>query len=145
MINPKQLEDAYQEFSTNLQKWVPEGVINVDLKLLQDLGLLNHSEWENSVSDSQLTQYFHIIETQDKVTLFNEQFAIWIVPQLINEISLTTTFIALIQGLKPHLEIVYTTIGVYNAPKYILKVLQHFLTEVQETEKAISSFGKKAN
>lgn len=145
MINPKQLEEAYHEFSTDLQKWVPEGVVNVDLKLLQDLGLLNHTEWETSISDSQLTQYFHIIETQDKVTLFNEQFAIWIVPQLINETSLTTTYISLIQGPKPHLEIVYTTIGVYNAPKYILKVLQHFLTEVQETEKAISTLGKKAN
>jgi hypothetical protein len=145
MINPKQLEDAYNEFSSHLQKWVPEGVVNVDLKLLQDLGLLNHSEWENSLSDSQLTQYFHIIETQDKVTLFNEQFAIWIVPQHINETTLTTTYIALLQGPTPHLEIVFTTIGVYNAPKYILKVLQHYLTEVQETEKAISSFGKKAN
>lgn len=145
MINPKQLEEAYNEFSNNLQKWAPEGVMNVDIKLLQDLGLLNHSEWETTVSDSHLTQYFHIIETQDKVTLFNDQFAIWIVPQLVNDTSITTTYIALIQGPKPHLEIVYTTIGVYNAPKYILKVLQHFLTEVQETEKAISSFGKKLN
>ena len=145
MINPKELEEAFREFSTNLQKWVPEGVINIDLKVLHELDLLNHSEWENSVSDSNLTQYFHIIETPDKVTLFNDQFAIWIVPQLINETSITTTYIALIQGPKPHLEIVYTTIGVYNAPKYILKVLQHFLTEVQDTEKALSSFGKKQN
>jgi hypothetical protein len=145
MINPKELEEAFLEFSTNLQKWMPEGVINVDLKLLHELGLLNHSEWENSVSDSQLTQYFHIIETQDKVTLFNEQFAIWIVPQLINDTSITTTYIALLQSPKPHLEIVYTTIGVYNAPKYILKVLQHFLAEVQDTEKALSSLGKKTS
>src|SRR4029078_4113648 len=94
MINPKELEEAFSEFSTHLQKWVPEGVINVDLKLLQELDLLNHSEWENSVSDSNLTQYFHIIETQDKVTLFNDQFAIWIVPQLVNDTSSTTTYIA---------------------------------------------------
>jgi hypothetical protein len=143
MINPKNLEEAFLEFSTNLQKWAPEGVINVDLKLLHELGLLNHSEWENSITDSHLTQYFHIVETQDKVTLFNDQFAIWIVPQLINDTSITTTYIALIQALKPHLEIVYTTIGVYNAPKYILKVLQHYLEEVQDTEKALSTLGKK--
>ncbi len=140
MINPKKLEEAFLEFSTDLQKWVPEGIVSVDLKLLHDLDLLNHSEWENSVNESSLTQYFHIIETADKVTLFNDQFAVWIVPQLIDDISLTTTYIALAQGEKPHLEIVYTTKGVYNAPKYILKVLQHFLIEVQDTEKALSSF-----
>lgn len=143
MINPKDLDESFNEFAKNPQKWVPDGIINVDLKLLQDLGLLNHTEWETSVSDSNLTQYFHIVETQDKVTLFNDQFAIWIVPQIVNDTPLTTTYIALLQGPKPHLEIIYTTIGVYNAPKYILKVLQHFLNEVQDTEKALSSFGKK--
>lgn len=143
MINPKVLEEAFDEFSNDIQKWVPDGIINVDLSLLHELGLLNHSEWDHSISDAHLTQYFHIIETQDRVTLFNDQFAIWIVPQLIDDNPTTTTYIALIQGPKPHLEIVYTTMGVYNAPKYILKILQHFLTEVQDTEKVLSSFGKK--
>ena len=51
--------------------------------------------------------------------------------------------IALLQNNKPHLEIVYQTSGVYNTPRYILKVLQHFLTEVLDTEAVISSIGKK--
>jgi hypothetical protein len=143
MINPNILEDAYKEFSKNLLKWVPDGIIQVDLKLLNDLGLLNHAELEHSISDDQLNHYFHIIETPDKVTLFNEQFAIWIVPQLVDETPTTTTLIALLQTNKPHLEIVYLTSGVYNTPKYILKVLQHFLAEVQDTEAVISSIGKK--
>jgi hypothetical protein len=143
MINPVILEEAYQEFSTNLLKWIPDGVIHVDLKLLHDLGLLNNAELEHSVNEENLSLYFHIIETPDKVTLFNEQFAIWIVPQLVEDIPTTTTMISLLQANKPHLEIVYTTTGVYNAPKYILKVLQHFLTEVQDTEAVISSIGKK--
>lgn len=143
MINPIVLEEAYQEFSTNLLKWIPDGVIHVDLKLLHDLGLLNNAELEHSVNEENLSLYFHIIETPDKVTLFNDQFAIWIVPQLIEDVPTTTTMISLLQGNKPHLEIVYTTTGVYNAPKYILKVLQHFLTEVQDTEEVISSIGKK--
>jgi hypothetical protein len=139
MINPKVLEESYQEFSKNLPKWLHDGVIPVDMKLLQDLGLLNSAELEHSVSEDHLNHYFHIIETPDKVTLFNEQFAIWIVPELIDENPTTTTLIALLQGNKPHLEIVYTTSGVYNTPKYILKVLQHFLTEVQDTEAVILS------
>ncbi|MBI2810208.1 MAG: hypothetical protein HYX67_05195 [Candidatus Melainabacteria bacterium] len=143
MINPNNLEEAYQEFSKDLTKWVPDGIIHVDLKLLNDLGLLNNAELEHSVSDAHLNHYFHIIETPDKVTLFNEQFAIWIVPQLVDEIPTTTTLIALLPATKPHLEIAYTTTGVYNTPKYILKVLQHFITEVQDTEAIISSIGKK--
>ena len=143
MINPTVLEDAYKEFSKDLLKWVPDGIIQVDLKLLNDLNLLNNAELEHSISDDQLNHYFHIIETPEKVTLFNEQFAIWIVPQLVEETPTTTTLISLLQNNKPHLEIVYLTSGVYNTPKYILKVLQHFLAEVQDTEAVISSIGKK--
>lgn len=143
MINPSILEGAYKEFSRNLAKWVHDEIINVDMKLLNELGILNHAELENTVSDAHLNHYFHIIETPDKVTLFNEQFAIWIVPEPGEDTPSTTTLIALLQTNKPHLEIVYTTSGVYNTPKYILKVLQHFLSEVQDTEAVISSIGKK--
>ncbi len=143
MINPSILEDAYQEFTKNLLKWVPDGIIHVDLKLLNELGILNQRELEHAVSDDQLNHHFHIIETPDKVTLFNEQFAIWIVPEVVQETPKTTTMISLLQGNHPHLEIVYTTSGVYNSPKYILKILQHYITEVQDTEAVISSIGKK--
>lgn len=143
MINPSALEEAYHEFSEDLSKWIPDGVTVVDLKLLSSLGLLNSKELEHSVNEANLTLYFHIIETPDKVTLFNEQFAIWIIPQLVDDLPTTTTMIALLHAEKPHLEIVYTTSGVYNTPKYILKILQHFLTEVQDTEEIISSIGKK--
>jgi hypothetical protein len=143
MINPNILEEAFQEYSKDLSKWIPDGIIHVDLKLLNDLGLLNNAELEHSVSDAHLNHYFHIIETPDKVTLFNEQFAIWIVPQLVEDNPSTMTLIALLQNNKPHLEIVYLTNGVYNTPKYILKILQHFITEVQDTEAVISSIGKK--
>lgn len=143
MINPNILEEAFQEYSKDLSKWIPDGILHVDLKLLNDLGLLNNAELEHSVSDAHLNHYFHIIETPDKVTLFNEQFAIWIVPQLVEDNPSTMTLIALLQNNKPHLEIVYLTNGVYNTPKYILKILQHFITEVQDTEAVISSIGKK--
>jgi hypothetical protein len=142
MMNPIQLEEAYTDFTENFQKWSPEDFINVNLQLLQDLGLLHTEESETSESDS-ISQQFHVIETSDKVTLFNKQFAIWIVPQTESEIPSTLIMISLIQNMKPHLEIVYTTSGVYNTPKYILRVLQHFLTEVLDTEAIISSMNKK--
>ncbi len=143
MINPNQLEDAYREFSQNLAKWVPDGVITVNIALLNDLGLLSNAQLEQNLTTDNLSHYFHVIETIDKVTLFNDQFAIWIVPKTVDSLSSTTTFIALVTNNKPHLEIVFSTTGVYNTPKYILKILQHFLTEVQDTEALISSMGKK--
>ena len=142
MMNPIQLEEAYIDFTENFQKWSPEDFITVNLQLLQELGLLNTPELESSESDS-ISQQFHVIETSDKVTLFNKQFAIWIVPQTDSELPSTLIIISLIQNLKPHLEIVYTTSGVYNTPKYILRVLQHFLAEVLDTEAIISSMNKK--
>jgi hypothetical protein len=142
MMNPIQLEEAYRDFTENFQKWAPDGFINVNLQLLQDLGLLSDHEIEISDPES-LSQQFHVIETNEKVTLFNKQFAVWIIPQTDTELPSTLILIALIQNLKPHLEIVYTTSGVYNTPKYILRILQHFLTEVLDTEAILSSINKK--
>jgi len=142
MINPIQLEESYKEFSQDLSKWVPDGIIQVNLALLHDLGLLSRDQLEHTTLDN-LSHHFHVIETADKVTLFNQQFAVWIVPKLINDSPNTLTYIALLNVNKPHLEIVFSTSGVYNTPKYILRVLQHFLTEVLDTEAIISSIGKK--
>jgi len=142
MMSPSQLEEAFVEFSQNLPKHAPDGLIEVDLQLLHDLNLLKHDKFDQTTTNDDLMHYFHVLETADKVTLFNEQFAVWILPKMLNETSLTLTFIALIQNSKPHLELVYSTAGVYNTPKFILKVLEHFLTEVVDTEAIISSINR---
>lgn len=142
MMSPTQLEEAFSEFSQNLPKHAPDGLIEVDLKLLNDLNLLKHDKFDQTTTNDDLMHYFHVHETADKVTLFNEQFAVWILPKMHNETSLTLTFIALVQNNKPHLELVYSTAGVYNTPKFILKILEHFLTEVIDTEALISSINR---
>ncbi len=141
MINPAKLEESFHDFTENFQKWLPDGIIDVDLKLLNELGLLN-KEAAAEGQEENIMHYFHVLETPDKVTLFNEQFAIWIVPDAKEESPTTLTFIALLQKELPHLEIVFSTGGVYNTPKHILKVLEHFLAEVTDTEKMISSINK---
>ena len=142
MMTPSQLEEAFIEFSQNLPKHAPDGVISVDLNMLHELGLLKHDKFDQSTSHEDLMHYFHVLETSDKVTLFNEQFVVWILPKMVEETSLTLTFIALLQNTKPHLELVFSTSGVYNTPKFILKVLEHFLTEVIDTEAIISSINR---
>ena len=141
-MNPVELEDAYKDFTENVENWGPDECIHVNLQLLQNLGLLDN--WDiDPVPPEELNQQFHVVEASDKVTLFNNQFAVWIVPQTQTELPSTLIMIALIQSEKPHLEIVYTTSGVYNTPKYILKVLQHFMTEVLDTEEILASIDKE--
>jgi hypothetical protein len=145
MVNPIKLEEAFQEFSLNLPKWAPDGVISVNLGLLNDLGLLNNAYLEQPAPEN-ISHFFHVLETPDKITLFNDQFAIWIVPKAEEASPSTLTFIALLQGTNnPHLELVFSTTGVYNSPKYILKVLQHFLSDVMDTEATIASMNKKTS
>ncbi len=143
MVDPVQLEESFKEFSVHLNKWVPDGIIHVDLKLMQELGLLNNAQLDEITTTNTFSNYFHVLETDDKVTLFNEQFAVWIVPSLINDSPTTMTFVSLITNNKPHLELVFSTAGVYNTPRYILKILQHFLSEVIDTETMISIMDKK--
>lgn len=140
MLNPNQIEQAYQLFMGDLNHWVPDGLIDVDLFLLKELGLLNQNENDEKILQSQFPFYFHVVETDDKVTLFNNQFVVWIVPQMIDNIPTTITLVCLIgpnQNLHP--EMAFSTAGVYNTPKCVLKVLRHYLTEVIDTESIIDS------
>ncbi len=141
MINPVELEEAFKDFSLNLKKWAPDGILSVDMALLDDIGMLNFERLEGNWPQD-VTHFFQVIETQDKITLYNDQFAVWIAPKLVENTPTTLTFIALLNQNKPHLELVYATSGVYNTPKYILKILQHFLIEVIDTETIISSMKK---
>ncbi len=78
--------------------WLPDGIVEVDLALLHRLGLLKyHSDEKERFS---LTRYFHVIESPDKITLINEQFLIWIVPEQINDIPATYTLICFKSGLR---------------------------------------------
>ncbi len=142
MLNPIELEDAFQNFIDSLNHYIPDGIVEVNLELLSELGLLDTEELEDDQANEEFPHYFHVIETSDKVTLFNHQFAVWIVPKLIDGNPTTLTLISLISNEEPNLEIVFSTSGLYNSPKYVLKVLKSYLSEVLDTEAVISSIGK---
>ena len=139
MLNPVQIEDLYREYMDNLSQWAHDGVISVNLKVLHELGLL---ESDDKTDVDEITQYFHVIESAEKVTLFNDQFIVWIVPRMEQDVPITYVIIALNSSEKTHLEVVFTTSGVYNTPKYVLRVLQYFLLDMLETEATLTSFEK---
>jgi len=139
MLNQQKLEKSYKEFTKDLSKYLQDGMIEVDLNLLKDLNLLNKSPEEEKEIQSQFPFYFHVVENNEKVTLFNNQFVVWIIPKVVNDLPTTMTLIALVTKDNPRLEIAFSTTGVYNTPKYVLKVLRHYLTEVIDTEEEIAS------
>lgn len=135
MMNPQDLEMTYQEYIQDLSKHAPDGIFDVDLSLLYELDLLNAQEEEEE--DSALTQSFYVLESSDKLTLYNQKFVVWIVPKMVEETPKTFTLIALNENEKPHLEMVFATSGVYNHSNLVLRILERFLAQIEETEKEI--------
>jgi len=141
-MEPIDLEKAYNHYMSDLQLHVPDGVVQVDLTLLQELGLLSCEKSYENASDS-LSHNFYVIESAEKLTLFNDMFSIWIVPKMLHETPTTYTFIALNEKEKPHLEMVFTTSGVYNHSSLVLRILEKFLEEIEENEEEICRFKKE--
>ncbi len=135
-MEPVDLEKAYKHYMSDLQRHVPDGIVDVDLTLLQELGLLTCEGCEEEASDS-LTHNFFVIESADKLTLFNDKFSIWIVPKMLHDAPATYTLIALNEGEDPHLEMVFTTSGVYNHSSLVLRILEKFLEQIEENEEEI--------
>ena len=141
MLDPIQIEETYKNFMGDLPSWAHDGITHIDLKFLHEQGLLNALQDDKSDPDD-LTQYFHVIESVEKVTLFNEQFIVWIIPKMEGEVPNTFVLIALNHPENAHLEIVFSTRGVYNTPRHVLKVLQHFLVDMLDTEATLTFFEK---
>ena len=141
MLNPLEIENLYKEYMANLGDLAHDGVVNVDLALLHELKLLNEAD-QIKDDPEDLTQYFHVIESSEKVTLFNEQFIVWIVPKSEQDTPVTYVLISLNSDEKTSLEVVFTTGGVYNSPKYVLKVLQYYLLDMLETEATLTAIEK---
>jgi len=136
MDNISVLEVCYKKYISDLALWLPEGIVNVNLKLLYDMELLDYQNDDNH--DPKLTRYFHVLETDEKITLINDEFVVWIVPDFVNEIPCTYTLIALNGEVQPKLELAFCTSGVYNTSKLVLRLLEKMLKDIQENEEFIS-------
>jgi hypothetical protein len=142
MNNNSILEENYKKYIKNIRQWIPEGIINVDLNLLHKLNVINYYNKESY--DPALTRYFHVVESEEKITLVNEEFVVWIVPEKINNVSITYTLIALNKDNEIHLETAFATSGVYNTSRLVLRLLEKFLFDIQETEEVLTKLGKSS-
>jgi hypothetical protein len=135
-----QLESCYKKYINNITDWIPEGIQEIDLRLLQKFDLLDYHD--RDYKNPNLNRYFQVLETSEKITLVNDQFIVWIVPEKVDETPITYALIALNDGGYPHLEIAFSASGVYNTSHLVLRVLEKFLMEIQETEDLISKYKK---
>lgn len=136
MNNPTVLEACYKKYMEDINKWLPDGIVEVDLRVLHKLDLLNfHTPSSN---DSALTRYFHVVESEEKLTLVNDQFIVWIVPEKNDEDPLTCTLIALNKEEDVQLELGFVTKGIYNSSRLVLRVLEKYLLDIQNTEEQLN-------
>jgi len=140
-MNPIDIEQAFREYFVDLTHSTPDGIITIDLSILHELGLLNCET--SPAKEKKFSQYFHVIESPEKVTLFNDKFIVWIVPRVVDGQPSTYTLIALNDKEKSKLELIYHTKGVYNTPNFVLRILEHFLLEIQENDAILSKISKK--
>lgn len=136
MYNASHLEEYFKKYVKNLNEWLPEGVMQIDIETLHHFNLLNY----NKSYDSSLTRYFHVIESIDKITLINDQFIVWIVPENHEGLSQTYVLIALNQKGTPQLELAFVTSDVYNTSRLVLRLLEKFLFDIQENEEILKPY-----
>ncbi len=139
-MTPQELEKHYQTFMSDLPRFLPDGILEVDLDLLNDLGLLNVEE---DIQEDTLSHSFYVLESTEKLTLFNQKFIVWIVPKVVGQLPTTYTLVALNETQKPsqlHLEMAFATSGVYNQSNLVLRILEKFLEQIEENEKEICKF-----
>lgn len=136
----KEIEEYYVDKVKKIFKSIPEGVVPVDLELLLKLNLLHFQPIQPK---HELTHYFHVIESEEKITLFNERFIVWIVPEIMESTAVTYTIIALNHPVAPHLELVFSALGVYNNSHFVMAVLEKILDDIQENELLIEHLEHK--
>ena len=141
MQNPDELETDYKKYISDLKRFVPDGVVEIDLSLLHELGLLSCEE-PALTAETALTHHFYVVESNDKLTLFNQKYVVWIVPQLVEEIPTTFTLIASNDKQQTHLEMVFATTGVYNHSSLVLRILEKFLEQIEENEQEICPYNR---
>jgi hypothetical protein len=135
MIDPNELEETFARFTKNLNHWIPDGFVQIDLQLLQSLDLLHSDLGDTEGDEESLTYYFHVIESDDKLTLFNDEFVVWIIPD--GDHATTYALIARSTEGILQLEMGFAAAGVYNSSELVLKVLEQFLLEIKENDALI--------
>lgn len=125
MKDLNQLEVSYQDFIENLPERLPDGITHVDFDIIEQLSREERTENEHFY-------HFYVVETSNKITLYNEEFAVWVLPVFKSGIAMSYVLIADISNDEPYLEAGFCIEGSFNNSKILLKVLESHLDEIKE-------------
>ncbi|MEX1013259.1 MAG: hypothetical protein WD595_01300 [Waddliaceae bacterium] len=138
MFDLRKIEYSYQTFTQNLNYWLPDGLTVIDDAAVDEMGILKTPESERTPA---IAQYFHVVESIDKITLINQDFVVWIVPELRKkEKPVTYTLIALNKNDIPKLELGFAVTDQSSSSWVVLKILENYLKEIKETESTMHHF-----
>ncbi|SYX08561.1 hypothetical protein C834K_0076 [Chlamydia poikilotherma] len=130
------LEEFYRRAICNKGTAFPEGFVDI-------ADVLSHSASElkvDSISDLPVNNFI-IAESADKLTLFNADFAVWLVPELVQGEAVTRGYIALYDSVGDYTpEMAFQASGEYNQSALILEALQIYLQDIKDTESVLRSF-----
>jgi hypothetical protein len=138
MANLAQLEANFQRYTANLERFAPDGIIEINLDLLRQMDLLDVFNKQDEAEEQKLPRSFQVLEAPEKITLFNDDFAIWIVPSNVEGLAVTYILIGTHKEDEPiKLDVVLSASGVYNNSKMVLRVIDALLKEIQENEEEL--------
>ncbi len=132
MYNLATLDGYYKKYVKSLNYWIPEGFFPVNLALLHRFDLLHFHR--SGYCSPTLNNDFQVIESPEKITLINNDFVIWIVSEQVNKAPVTYALIAVNKLNQLKLEVAFTASGIYNNSRLILRLLEKFLIDIQETD-----------
>ncbi|AHK63720.1 hypothetical protein BOKEGFJH_00844 [Chlamydia avium] len=125
------LEEFYRHSICNCKAFC-EGFANI-------ADILSTAE-DSSISSRPINNFI-IAETTDKLTLFNSDFVVWLVPEVIQGEAVTRGYIALYHPSgRCTPELAFQALGEYNQSALILEALQLYLKDIQDTENILRSF-----
>jgi hypothetical protein len=134
--------DEKEELSVSFEKAMEEfpnipseSIIEVNMDLLDSVGLTNEGEYVNP--NEAFERSFKVIENANRITLFNNQFVIWIIPEILDGIPATYALIGLRESGGVKLEVVFLAKGPFNSSRLVLRLLDRYLTDIQENEELI--------
>ena len=130
----EELDGCFRHLSSHLPEALPDGIEQVTLETLSSLNLLAHS-----TTSPQKTpwHYFHVHDSGDKITLHNDHFIAWIVPEREPEDNSTLVIIASEESEGIHPEIAFRTTGVYNSSRTVLRLLEKYIDDIEECNSVI--------
>jgi hypothetical protein len=136
VVSIEELDAFFDHLQSHTSDLLPDGILEINVKTLHTLHLLSEETPPSGTPPA--STLLQAIESEGKITLYNEKFALWVAPQKNADPASTIVFIASRKDNEMKPEIAFRTTGIHNRSKTILKLIDRLLADIQETENVIS-------